>query len=84
MRAAVYFFDRCLVLANEMKFIWRRRGMSVATISYILMHASTSLYMVLLVTGALIDIGCEVSSECFVYFSLTHRTLYRGTFFPIS
>lgn len=60
-RAAVYFFDRSLTLADELDFVWRRRAsMSVASMLYLLMHASMSLYMALLATGAWIDVGCKV------------------------
>ena len=62
--AAVYFFDRCLILAEEVSFVWRRRsGVSVATVLYLLMHVSMSLYLALLATSAAIDVGCKVSTR---------------------
>lgn len=42
---AIYIYDRSLTLAREIALIQRRRGMSIATGLYCLIHISTTLLL---------------------------------------
>ncbi|KAH9932617.1 uncharacterized protein B0H18DRAFT_32148 [Fomitopsis serialis] len=41
----IYTYDRCLTFPQEVNLVWRRRGMSVATGLYMLLHMSTTMIL---------------------------------------
>lgn len=56
----MYTYDRFLTFEREVDLIWRRRSLSVATGSYMLMHISAAVYLYTLIMEQTIT-DCRVS-----------------------
>ena len=57
--AAVYLYDRCVTMGQEINYIWRRRS-SVASALYATLQVSTILVLALYIVQQMVPLSCNV------------------------
>ena len=64
----LYFYDRVLVLPQEVNLIWlHKKRRSIASVIYTMMHASTAMYLLLDLSPLQIlscEVGFQVATIC--------------------